>query len=332
MKPTNPTQFRSYSLRLGAACFAIFLPASVHADPESLREPDRIALEEQLEKIEKRSKARVSGLYLRAIKDYRAAITSDAATMELYIKCVEKVRFEDEQRKGSEFREWKRKNKERLSSGSMRMALRHQLSWLLLSIEAAQSDGDISELGTRAITHLDQIFEHAEILKPHRSILDKNALSSVFARAYSLNIDVEDWPKSALDIGNIYSKVVMPPLKAASNVTAMRNAWKRRILHEGLVFEKWSDREGTTIGTKEALRPPELEKFLAERRPALLWKMEMDCFKAGDQRGAALEMIRHLETYITHKDAPEWIDEFKELISPDLPDGSDDVAGGTAAK
>ncbi len=286
------------------------------ADPRPLTEADRIALEEKLEKIQEISSERVGGLYRRAIQDYRAAIRSDKATMDLYLKCLEKVRFTDEKRKSSEFRRWKRKNKENLNSQSMRMALRHQLAWLLLSIEAAQREGDTNELGRRAIEHLDQIMRNAEILKEHRGILGQNALGSVFARAYKLNIKLKDWPQSAMDIAQIYDQVVLPPLRKPGRVDALRSAWKKRIRHEGVVVEKWTVREGSTVGKKDSMQSAEFQKFLSETRPALLWKMEVDCFKAGDERTAALHMIGHLESYLTHKDAPQWIKDFQALINP----------------
>ncbi|MCP5536299.1 MAG: hypothetical protein H7A51_08715 [Akkermansiaceae bacterium] len=303
-------------MTLTCALLIAFSGGRVAAEPQPLSEADRIALEEQLKKIQQQSEDRVGGLFSRAIQDYRSAIQSDDATMDLYLKCYEKVRFTDEKRKASEFRDWKRKNKDRLNSSSMRMALRHQLAWLLLSIEAARRDGDISEMGKRAIDHLDQIMKHAEVLKEHRAILSQNALGSVFAQAYSLNIKVEDWPQSAMDIAQIYNKVVLPPLRKPDRIDSLRAAWQKRILHEGYVVEKWNVREGSTIGKKDAMQPPELEKFLSEKRPQLLWQMEMDCFKAGDQRASALRMLKHLETYLTHQDAPQWIEEFQALINP----------------
>ena len=293
------------------------------ADPSPLTEADRIALEEQLEKIQKRSDERVSGLYRRALQDYRSAIRSDDATMDLYLKCMEKVRFTDEKKKAVEFREWKRRNKERIKSPSMRMALRHQLSWLLLSIEAARREGDVSELSTRAMTHLDQIFKHAETLKDHRDILNQNALGSVFARAYKLNIKVEKWPQSALDIAGIYEQVVMPQLRKSTRIDSLRKAWKKRIEHEGLKVERWTRADNGRIGKKDAMRSSQFERFLAETRPGMLWKMEVDCFKSGDQRVSAVNMLKHLEKYITHKDAPEWIKQFKELINPKKEDDSE---------
>ncbi|MBK1829651.1 hypothetical protein JIN77_02850 [Verrucomicrobiaceae bacterium R5-34] len=314
-----------FILKTSAVLVLGVLPRLATAEPESLTEGDRIALDEQLLKIQQQSQDRVGGLYRRAIQDYRNAIQSDDATMNLYLKCYEKVRYTDEKRKTQDFREWKRRNKDRLNSASMRMALRHQLSWLLLSIEAAQRDGEISEMGQRAMTHLDQIFKNAERLQEHRNVLSQNALSSVFAQAYDLNIKVKDWPTSALDIGGIYKQVIMPPLRSRDRVGLLRSAWIRRIQHEGLVHEKWGKREGTSIGKKDAMLPPEYEKFLAENRPALLWQMEVDCFKVGDEKAAAVNMLNHLQKYLYHKNAPDWIKDFQELINPEKLEG-DEVA------
>ena len=282
-----------------------------------MSDADRMALLERLEIIKKQSDDRVSGLYRNAINAYRNAIVSDDKTMDLYLDCLEKVKYDDEKKKTQEFREWKRKNKDKLNSSSMREALRHQLSWLLLSIEAARLEGDVSELGERAVKHLDQIFANAEKLKDHRAILSQNALGSVFAQAYKLNIKVKDWPRSALDISQVYDKVVMPPLRQPGRINSLRSAWNHRILHEGMIIEKWSVREGKTIGKKDAMRPPELEKFITEKRPQLLWDMEIDCFEAGDERASALRMLKHVETYLTHKDAPAWIKEFQGLVQPE---------------
>jgi hypothetical protein len=305
----------------------VFSPLSTHADAGLLSEADRIALTEQLEKIQQRSKDRVGGLYKRAIRDYRSAIKSDDATMALYMTCLEKVQFTDEKRKSQDFRDWKRRNKEKLSSSSMRMALRHQLAWLLLSIEAARREGDVSELGNRAMSHLDQIFKNAEVLKDHRSILSQSALGSVFARAYQLNIKVDDWPSSTMDIAQIYDKVVMPPLRNTTRIDSLRAAWKKRIQHEGLAVEKWSVRNGKKIGKKDALRTPDFEKFLSETRPQLLWDMEVDCFESGDEKVSAVRMLKHLETYISHKEAPTWIQDFQNIIyPPEDPDATKDGA------
>ncbi len=317
----------TFSLLFTASSWCL---AAQKTEVSELTDADRVALIEKLEKIQERSDARVSGLYRRAVSDFRSAIRSDDATMKLYLKCLEQVDYIEAKRDSQAFREWKRneRNKEMISSSSMRMALRLQLSWLLLSIEAAEKDGDTAELGRRAVEHLDKIFANASKLKSRRNVLHQNVLSSVFARAYKLNIKVKNWPTSAFDIGQVYEKVVLPPLRAKSDISMMRSAWKHRIQQEQWVFEKWNEEDAASseggknkkkksIGMKKNRRSAGYEKFLTERKPELIWQMELDCFKAGDQRGAALRMLKFLEANITHKNAPQWIQTFQGLVQPE---------------
>lgn len=302
------------------AVAALSLSSSVNAQDakkNELSDGDRIAIMEKLEKIQEFSNERVSGLYSRAIKDYRAAISSDTETMKLYLLCCEKINFKDKHKKSSEFREWKKKNDDKLDSTAFRMALRLQLSWLLLSIETASQDGDVTEMGGRAIGHINTIFENAKTLKGQEQILKEDALSSLFAKAYELNIKIKDWPKSALDIENVYEKLVMPPLRNEANIDSLRKAWGKKILHLGTAVEAWSERKGTSIGMKSDMRSPQMEKFIEETRPKLIWDMEKDCFEAGGEREAALNMLKHLETHVKSKHAPKWIEEFEEYINPE---------------
>jgi len=56
-----------------------------------------------------------------------------------------------------------------------------------------------------------------------------------------------------------------------------------------------------------------VERFLAGRRPQLIWEMERDLFMAGDQKNAALRMLAHIEKYISHEDSLRWIAEIEAL-------------------
>lgn len=296
---------------------SISIIASTHADDFKLNDSDRKAILEQLEKIEQTSNDRVTGLYLRAIRDYRSAMLSETAVMDLYLNCYEKVNFEDKNLKASAFREWKKKNKDRLGEASFRTALKHQLAWLLLSIETASKEPELTEMGERAVKHLNTIFAHADQIKGNHRVLKQNVLGSVFARAYELNIKIEKWPKSGLDIANIYETLVLPPLRNTDSINDLRAAWQRRIVHEGLVIDKWTEVKDNAIGMKGAIETPEMQTFIEERRPQLLWAMEKDCFQSGDERNAAMNMLKHLELYVRHKDAPGWIEEFQGYISPE---------------
>ncbi|MGJ8677815.1 MAG: hypothetical protein ACSHX0_09880 [Akkermansiaceae bacterium] len=314
-----PNIFRAF------LCSTVFLTTFVssgQADELELLDVDRIALLEKLEKLQEASNLRISGLYKRAIQDYRSAVQSDTKTMDLYLRCVERVRFEEKYRSAAEFREWKRNKDDELGSKSFRMALRHQLLWLLLSIEAASNDGDVSEMGVKAVNHLNQIFDNARVLMENHSILEENALNSVFAQAYELNIEIENWPQSGLDIDSIYEQLVFPPLATKSKINEFRAAWQNKINHTGFKIEKWSGLK--TVRERGDARSTEIDRdankaamdeFLSETRPALQWEMEVACYELGDEKKSALNMIRHLEQYMTHQDAPQWLSEFHELIA-----------------
>ncbi len=82
------------------------------------------------------------------------------------------------------------------------------------------------------------------------------------------------------------------------------------------------------IGMADAMRGPEFEQFVAETVPELHWTMEMDLFRHGDERNAAVRMLAHLEKNLGHKSARKWATEFTALLSgkdaetaPQNPDG-----------
>ncbi len=60
----------------------------------------------------------------------------------------------------------------------------------------------------------------------------------------------------------------------------------------------------------------EVGKVLKGHRAQLVWKMEVECLKVGDEKVSAVKMLNHLEAYLTHKDAPQWIKDFQGMINP----------------
>ena len=113
--------------------------ASVSAQEKSLSETDRELLLEKLKEIQETSNSAVIGRFGVAMAAFKEGMQSDTTAHDLYLKCIEKVRFEDEAKKTNEFREWKRQHKERTDTAGFRRALRHQLYWLVLTLEAAQT-------------------------------------------------------------------------------------------------------------------------------------------------------------------------------------------------
>lgn len=295
---------------------------------EILSDMDREALLENLDKLKNAAESRAGERFRIAIAAFRNAMGNDEAAKELYLKCVEKVNFEEQQKDAGDFREWKRKEAEKISDPSLQLALRYQLGWLMLTLQAASEKPDRVKLAENAQDIVDSIFRDPEKLKNQEQLLSQPVTASVFARAYDINsIKVEKWPLSPIQLQQVYTDILLPPFRQPERLAGLRAVWMKRIQQEGAKAEFWdgkakegrdgkAGKEERRIGMASAMRPPEYEKFIEEDLPKLQWEMEVDLFTHGDQKAGAVRMLAHLEKYVAHPSIREWAEEFKKLISP----------------
>lgn len=293
---------------------------------EVLSDADRETLLENLDKLKDGAEAKMEAKFRLAIIAYRNAVASDDAAIQLYLNCTEKVNFDDQQKKTSDFREWKRKEDDKLSDPALRLALRQQLRWLILTLQAAAEKADRTKLAAEAQTIVDSIFSDPSKLAGQEKTLAQAVTSSVFARAYEINsVKVDKWPLSPVQLDQIYTDILLPPYQKPGLTRELRAVWLKRIQQEGAKVEHMAadkqrngneDREDKRIGMASAARPAEYDKFLLETVPKLQWEMEVDLFRNGDQSGAAVRMLAHLEKYIAHPSARQWGEELRGLLKP----------------
>lgn len=297
----------SISLLLSLAAPAAFA--------DVLTQADREALLEKLEEIRNEADSKVDARFRAALTAYRSAMSSDDGAVELYLKCEEMVNFEEMNKKSGDFRDWKRINSDLLSDKDFKMALRQQLRWLVLTLEAASKEPDRDQIAMEAGKILDSIMTQAEDFAAQRTVLEQSVTTSVFARAYDINsLKIENWPLSPVQIQAIYDQVIFPPLRRADRLTALKAAWTKRMVHESTVADLWSGKPGEK--NKPGVRSPEYDKFVAETLPKRQWESEVDLFKAGDERGAAIRMLAHIEKNLAHDAAPNWAGDFITLLQP----------------
>lgn len=299
-----------------SVAIAIALP---NASAETLSDSERKRLNKQLEQIIAHSQDTLTKRQTTAYRAYQSALTSDSEAIQLYLDCIEKVEFLDQGKKSSDFRDWKRNQKDRLADSGFRTALRHQLNWLLISIEASRSsEENYPSLAAKAQKALANLFNDARRLKGHHQLLQQSALHSAFARAYGFHtLKLNKWPTSPLDIKPIYDDLVFPTLRKQGNTASLRAAWKQRISYEARMLEEWSPvPKSSTVGMKKDIRPPAYEKFLLEKQPKLIWEMELDVYNAGDQSGSAPRMLQHISKNIMHNEAASWALQLQALIKP----------------
>jgi len=283
------------------------------AAQNELSPTDREALLERLEKIREEADSKVDARFRTAMSAFKSAMASPNDSLELYLKCEEMVNFDEMKKKNVDFREWKRSNMEKHSDTGFRLALQQQLRWLALTLEAAAEKPDRDKLAIEAGKIVETIATQAEDLSAHRDIVQQNGTSSVFAQAYNINgVKVENWPLAPAPFAEVYEQVLLPPLRRADRIESLKAAWTKRMVNESTLLDAWSGKPGEK--QKPGVRSPAYDKFVTETLPKLRWDAEVDVFNAGDEKGAALRMLRHIEDNLSHESAPKWAEEFVTML------------------
>lgn len=303
---------------LVVAVVAAVMPATA---AEDLSDKDREALLSKLDVIRDDNQAKVAARFRTATAAFTSAMSSNSEALKFYLDCTKKVDFDDKDRPFREFREWRDRNDEKFSSQEFRLALRYQLRWFVLTLKAASDIEDASELSGEASAIIGDMFSNTEKLQGQKGVLQQGVNGTIFARAYKLNnISVKKWPMSPLPMASVFDQVILPPLRNRGNVERLHSAWESRIRFEGQVVKILAASLRSSGGSKDRNKKDNealaYERFVTERQPDLIWAMEVDCFKAGDEREGARRMFRHLTSNLSHSKASAWESQFRELITP----------------
>lgn len=281
----------------------IFASGFLAAD--ELSQADRQALLDKIDKLQQSADERVDERFRVAVAAFRDAMSSDEAVIGFYMKCVAKAEFEDAGKKAQEFREWKRKNSQRLQDAGFRMALRHQLAWLVLTLQQASTKGRKEELPGKVNEEIESLFSNPRLVITEHTLLSQSVTNTVFAKTYQLDsVKTTNWAMSPIHLDTIYDAVILPPLRKQEKIEDLRSAWHRRILHE-------SQLAGRDVNAPPAVKDP----FFTDTLPSLIWGMEEDLYHSGDQRGAALRMYQHIEKSQANPKVTEWVQKLKDLLS-----------------
>ncbi|MEO7100467.1 MAG: hypothetical protein ABI162_13985 [Luteolibacter sp.] len=334
-------------MRISAALLCAALTIS-HVHAQALSDADREALLGNLEKLRENVDSRSDARFSLAVAAYHEAMSTDEKALEFYLQCLEKVEYSDMKRKDKDFRDWKKKEEDNLAKPAFRRALRHQLRWLCLTLEAASSKPDQKSLVERAKVIVVDVFNDLKMMADQEKVLTQPATATVFAKAYGIDgMKAEKWPTSPLNLDQLYEQLFLPPLRNPAHLAELRAAWMKRIEQElairtnmaryarKLLQEQEKAQEAyqnqnspneqnanfneVKIGTIESMHPPEYQQFLENGVPELLWQMEVDLFKNGDESRAAERMVAHLQKYLDHKSAAQWSDEFAALLKTHKP-------------
>lgn len=293
------------------------------AQENELTDEDRLSLLEQLEQLEQNAAERIASRQAAAYSALQGAVGSDVKANELYLKCVELVRFTEQKRESQSFREWRRRHDEKSDSKGFRRSLRYQISWLLLALEVERAGAVTSEISSSAVGALNKILDDSlltggnrelskgEAVQANLAVLQQDAFQSVFAKAYKIEKPTEDWPGSPLRLDEVYDNLILKPYANLVSIAEYRKGFARRIVHESVLAELKGRKP--EVGDRSE-KTAAFDIFVEEERPRLLWELEVKVFELGDEVGAARGMFNHLRTFSGHVDELEWTTEMKSLL------------------
>jgi len=296
-----------------------------------LSEAERKTITDELAKIKESADQRVDARFRTAMRAYNQAMASNEAVTDLYLKCVEKVNFTDKLKEPKEFRDWKEKQEATLSDPAFKLAMRYQLRWLSLMLEASSKNADKERLAVEAASFVDTIFSDFPAIQTQSSTLRQPVIGTVFAKAYEIDSVAVKWPGYPVDVGPIYEQVILSALRRPTLTTGLRNAWIKRIQLEKINACSWVNKK-TEFSNKEGRRDREKEReaketlhneqtvkeeqFESKTKPDLIWQMEVDLFRNGEEVAASSRMLAHINNHISNPSSRQWTEQLQQLLTP----------------
>ncbi len=312
--------------------------ASVSAQTAGITQDQLENLKKQLKALEEEQAAHLSqrnssagDIFLRASSDPKAAF-------ELWEKCTKLIEFDREERKDSEFREWKDGNSDKARDDRFLESLMIQLKYVGLSCQAAEAE-KIEEIFPSILSYVDGLSRMEEL--PTNNVL-KSVADSNFAKAYNLESLLGKngrWESVPFSIRGIYDKTILPHLRE-KNTAGLMNAWDKRIEQQTRLAQSLNtameeaERElrlaegDRQAGNKKRalqdlvngdrssmMQSHDKDDFVREELPRLKWAKLKDQFKYVDAVAGASGMLQFVKEHLTHELGEEFMSDFKNVIA-----------------
>ena len=310
----KPTQF----FALG---FSLILSSSLlMGQDQPLTPTEKAQMLESVKGIKGNVKKGRFGVHNMAISAYRSAAASTTSAYEFYLKCYKELNFTRKGARESEYRDWKSKNKDYLSSREHSTARRLQLQFLVLTLRAAQIPEDKSK--ESLIPELTTLMDNCLSAYPYLSskakrILFAGATGSTFAEVYDLQSTLralKNWPRAPMDISGIYESTILPIYRTPERVKELTAAWDKRISQEITLVAAADSTEAERDITMKTLPKLKSAKYL-------------DLLRAGKTRVALTSMGSLVKSNPEHRQIDAWLEELEGYLSGEVtPSSFEDAA------
>lgn len=332
------------SLAVLAFAAAAFSQQAPKLTPEQVN-----SITQQLKALETTIANQRAGNLTEILEKLRRGASSDAAALQLYTESVELVNVKrkeltdaDKLARENQVKRQEDRNKEtkEREDGDFGRAVRLQLQYLILSLEAAEADraDQIEKMLPKLQAYIQEAIESASKLKGRAAAYLRGTLTAdddeedrednenrrrspgspdpqgggggnnPFIPAFQLErfLTCTKWAQGPIDFGDMWDLTILP-LYREKKKSEIGAQWDARIKTE-LAF-----REGSM--SKE-----EFELWQQYDLPELRWKRATDICNNGDQpvNGMA-DMLRLIKELPGHPDAPAWLSQLRSVVSSSAP-------------
>ena len=283
-------------MRAIALSLLLLLPSSLLAQYTAPIDTKSIlaGLKDLKEKHVNSSKSQLS----QSITDFSNAGSSDANALAFYLEAIRVTQFVGQPHEQSAFRDWKKKETEKLSAPAIRSALRYTA--ISLQRSAGATDAQIFPI----------LLEYAQDTGSMvSSIADQDIArqpiaGNLFAKWYNVGDrlgSLDNWEPSPANVDGIYQKVLLPFMRKTRDARIIKY-WDDKIADE-------------TTAASNAAAAFSTDRFNQTRRPELLWSRAEDLIAINLRNQGITDMYTVIKNFPSHPSAGKWIDELQALLT-----------------
>jgi len=280
----------------------------------------------------------------------KALAGGEAGVLALYLECYKLEHFDRVNLKVTDYQDWAKRNMDRHKDPEFLVALRLQLEYLALSIQAQDAkEKDMPALVASLQAYIPKVVAAIQGATKHtvagavkdntkgsgnknprgqnfdsdnfQQMLRQSVKNSEFAKAFLLGdfLRSEDWTYDPFDLKGIYEQVILPYYveKRPADLPA-----------------QWDNRIKSELAIKAAvMSESEYSLYYKERYPGMLWRKAEYLVQHNVNTILAMaDMLRLIRENPTNAEAGDWAKRLRELVNsaqpPLIPSGSATPASG----
>lgn len=286
------------NIRVFSLCIAFSTTAVAAEDGPPV---DVKTMIETLHKLKEKQEVSAKTQLARVVGDFYHAASSNAAAIDFYEEAIRSTQFQGQSRENAQFRDWKKKEADKLKSPEMQTAARLHLNYLALTLQRANG-AKIEDLMPQLIGYTSQILDPGPMLD--QPLMKQKITDSVFVKWYAIDSQLaglEKWEMSPGNADGIFEKSILPYLREKKD-SRLLSYWDEKIQREA------------TLATNSRLAFNS-ESFNQVRRPALMWSRAQDMIVLGQRNRALAEMFALVKNNPGHPEVGNWIEHLQQLLS-----------------